>query len=318
MSPRCGRTDSWPNRYTLEHICTLLEKNAASSGNLSSCLMNFDPYLFDKLLTGWNWHCLMQFFHLHCSVWNKIKGKCFWLKPGMSPQPPTSALCHTGCCPAVRPDSTWSAPGSRMHVIKEGNSLGNNFILQGGSPWASQCLLLHQRCCYIVNWKVVLLPWNSPDTIPWVKSCRPSTSTSSSKLCIMFSSCTLPSPVWCAQTSLQPQKGQEQGYIHSGYAQQWKNWSTEQVSYFSSRIHLFPSRTVKTPSFQGEKASWTTGPNDASAELSSWSHSPLQGPSAESHERSKQTPQVKCSEMCQCEKRRVSKCVRDGTAGLQS
>lgn len=138
----------------------------------------------------------------------------------MSPQPPTSALCHTGCCPAVGPVCTWSAPGSRMHVIKEGNSLGNHFILQGGSLWASQCLLLHQRCCYIVNWKVVLLPWNFSGTITRVKSYRLSISTFFSKLCIIFSSCTLPSPVLCAQTSLQLQKGQEQGCMHSTYVQQ--------------------------------------------------------------------------------------------------
>lgn len=197
----------------------------------------------------------MQFFHLHCSAWNKMKGKCFWLKPGMSPQPPASALCHIGCCPAARPVCTWSAPGSRMHVIKEGNSLGNHFVLQGGSLWASQCLLLHQRCCYIANWKVVLFSWNPPGTIPWVKSYKSSISTSSNKLCIICSSWTLPSPVLCPQTSLQPQKGQEQGYVHSRYVQQWKNWSTEKVSYFSSRSHLFPSRTLKPPSFQAEKAS---------------------------------------------------------------
>lgn len=93
----------------------------------------------------------MQLLHSYCSVRSKMKGKRVWPKPGMSPQPPASAPCTIVCCPAVRSACTWSAPGSRRYVIKEDNSLGNHFVLWGGSPWASPCLqcvrcaLLHRE-----------------------------------------------------------------------------------------------------------------------------------------------------------------------------
>lgn len=93
----------------------------------------------------------MQLLHSHCSVQSKMKGKRFQPKPGTSPQPLASALCAIRCCPAVRPVCTWSAPGPRIYVIKEDNSLGNHFILRGGSPWASQCLWCCQRCS-VTSW----------------------------------------------------------------------------------------------------------------------------------------------------------------------
>lgn len=171
----------------------------------------------------------MQFFHLHCSVWNKMKSKCFWLKPGMSPQPPASALCHTGCCPGVRPVCTWSAPGSRMHVLKEGNSLGNHFILQGGSPWASQCLLLHQSC--IVNWKAVLFPWNSPGTIfphGWrTTDLLPAPPVASSASSSHHAFC--PAQSCVLRPLFTPEREGTRVYMHSRYVQQGKNLSTEQV-----------------------------------------------------------------------------------------
>lgn len=254
----------------------------------------------------------MQFFHLHFSVWNKMKGKCFWLKPGMSPQPPASALCHID---AVQQQGQ-SAHG--LHLAQECILLkkATPFILQGGSPWASQCLLLHQKCCYIVNWKVVLFPWNPPGTIPWVKSYRPSTSTSSTKLCII-SSCTLPSSVLCAQTSLQPQKGQEQGYMHSGYVQQWKNWSKEQVSYLFSRIHLFPSRTLKPIPFKQKRPAKSQAQMVLQQSFAAGAIHHCRVPLLSTTKDRSKLPKwnaVKCVSV----QRGVSRRVRDRTAGLQS
>lgn len=148
---RPGRADSPSNGHTLNHTHVLSKENTACSGNLSSCLTSLDSSTYIKHLTRWNRHCLMQLLHSHCSVQSKMKGKCVWPKPGMSPQPPASASCTIVCCPAVRSVCTWSAPGPRRYVIKEDNSLGIHFVLWGGSPWASPCLqcvrcaLLHRE-----------------------------------------------------------------------------------------------------------------------------------------------------------------------------
>lgn len=42
VSRRPGRAGSWPGSRSLKHLCTVSEKNAAISGNLSSCLMSLD------------------------------------------------------------------------------------------------------------------------------------------------------------------------------------------------------------------------------------------------------------------------------------
>lgn len=138
-----------------------------------------------------------------------------WHEP---PATSLSSLSHR-CCPAARPVCTWSAPGSRMHVIKEGNSLYSSrwYPLGFSMSLIASKVLLHSEL------KGCPFPMESSRHHPLGEELQ----TFYQHLlyqalhhALIISSCTLPSSVLCAQTSLQSQKGQEQGYMHSGYVQQ--------------------------------------------------------------------------------------------------
>lgn len=141
--------------------------------------------------------------------------------------------------------------------------------------------------------------------IPWVKSCRPSTSTSSSSFCIISSP-----RILCPDLSSVP--GRVGTWVHT----QQMCSSVKDLKYRANKVFLF----WKSPlPFKDCKA---TFPSNRNVQLNHrhkccFSRT-LRDLSAECHRGSKRTPQVKCSEMCQCARVKVSRSVRDGTAALQS